>query len=223
VVDKVNRDRRVPLEFRTSLPQQRKNDVNPRSCWLSFRMDGIDPDVSLADDVVVASLTRDKFLAVEIMIVEGRSITIKDLIRHCANQKGAVHSQEPKSDKDKVLARVGSALRFGDVDASTRALVPIGMVTLKALRPLSNRVRGDLLSQGKFPAELAQSMNDSDIWVDLGWGVATNEEIPVTLQLSALPQWPQCVEGGKKFQIEGEVTYIEPTSRPQKVPGKGNS
>jgi hypothetical protein len=115
--------------------------------------------------------------------------------------------------------RIGSALRFGDVDATTRALVPVGIVTLKALRPLFNKVRGELLAQGRFPVELADVIGDSDLWHDLGWGIASAGEIPVTLQLSALPNWPRSGEKGKTFQVRGEMTFVEPP--PAKVVGRG--
>jgi hypothetical protein len=222
VTDEVNRKRKVPLEFRARLPRRKENEVNQPSCWLSFRMDSIDPDVFVAKDTDAVSLKRDQFLSVEVMYLEGRSITIKDLIRHCANQKGAVHSQQPKSDKDRVLLRTGSALRFGEIDATTRALVPVGIITLKALRPLANTVRDDLLAESKFPAALVNPMSDSDVWRDSGWGVSHGEEVDVTLELSALPKWPQCIAQGKKFQIRGEVTYFEPTSEPRIAAGKSN-
>ena len=205
--DEVNRHHRIPWEFRVNLARLSKSER--RHAWISVRMDGIDPDTFSIGKANIATLGRDQFLSVEVMSLEGVSITVKDLIRHCANQKGAVHSQRPRTDKDKVLDRVGNALKFGDIDAATRALVPIGILTLKAIRPLATRVRNELLSQNKFPAELVNVTSDSDVWQERGWGVSCDEEVPVTLQVSALPERSRIVARGRPLQIRGEFSYIK--------------
>jgi hypothetical protein len=73
MVDGANRRHRVPLEFRASLVQRRESGVGKRSLWFSSRMDSIDPDVFPRGEAGVVKLTRDRFLSLEIMILEGRN------------------------------------------------------------------------------------------------------------------------------------------------------
>jgi hypothetical protein len=148
VADQVNRRWRLKIRYRINAREplwKRVGGLPSPDTW--SMEDGFDPESALAG-VQPQEVTRDGLLARVIMRHKGEDVTVKDLILHAANVKGAVHLGVPKTAKEKALSDLASSISIGGYGAGIRALQAIGRVVLKGLDPLRRRIENDLVVGG---------------------------------------------------------------------------
>jgi hypothetical protein len=102
--------------------------------------EGLDPDTSESGKLTF-KLAREQFLKVVLMVVGGRTYSIKDVVLSGATIMGAVHSGSAKSEKEKVLKAVNDQMPIGGYASSLRQLQAIGRVIIKALTPLTLHIQ----------------------------------------------------------------------------------
>jgi hypothetical protein len=74
------------------------------------------------------------------MVIGGREITIKDLIKHMTNVEGGVHPGVTKTEKDRILKEIGQNFVIGGLPAGIRLLRAVSRVVLKGLETLRQKV-----------------------------------------------------------------------------------
>jgi hypothetical protein len=137
LVDAVNRSRRIKYRFRAN---ERQPPDDPSLVFWSIQ-DGLDPDTAAPLRTNnVRDLTRDKFLAVTIMVVRGERLTVADVLRYLANVAGAVHSGSPTTTKEMALASLASSIQVGGYTPEVRSLLAVARVVTKALQPIRRAI-----------------------------------------------------------------------------------
>ena len=71
-----------------------------------------------------------------LMVVEGKTYSLRDIVLFEANVMGGVHAGSPKEEKEKVLQALDDTLAIGGYRTSLRQLQAISRVVLKGLDPL---------------------------------------------------------------------------------------
>lgn len=134
LVDQVNKSPRLRIGF----------DVNDRlvptnvSMW--FIQDGFDPETSVPHLSKPINMNKDNMLKRPVMLINGVVITVLDLIKFQSHVQGAVHSGDPRSDKEKVLKNAEETFTVGGMPGGLRSIKAIGRVVLKGLEPLKQEV-----------------------------------------------------------------------------------
>ena len=141
LADLVNRPHRLKLSFQYVRAPRAPMDRGDGPTML-VHVDGLD---ALDSGEAVIEVGRDRFLS-EPMILQrdGWHFTIRDVISHCANVAGGVHTGPAKGER---LERLDEAVRhmpIGDMTGVIRLLPPIGRVAVRALEPLGRAVRREL-------------------------------------------------------------------------------
>jgi|GEM_PF-6051724 len=131
-LDEVNREFRLKIRFVTRPVDEIASVVGPNV--LAGMANNLLPDPE--GSAGRSHLNRDKFLALEVLCVYGRSCTVCDIIDHGANSMGGVHYGDPRSDKQLAVERVGAIMSAGEMPANLMQLRSIVSVVLEALRPL---------------------------------------------------------------------------------------
>lgn len=85
-------------------------------------------------------VSRKEFLALCPLVVNGRYITVHQLIEHLAYVHGRLHPGTPKSPEDAQLLEVRRLIQVGDLPVGARAMRSIGRVVFRALVPLRDDV-----------------------------------------------------------------------------------
>lgn len=134
LVHQVNRGHRVPLRFRT-MNVNRELPSPPRILWLS-----LDPEPFPNAPTIDCSLTE--LLQAPCLRVNGKKVSVRDLIKACANVKGGVHLGAPRSDQERAVLEVDATLQISGTDLSVVAVAGICRVVLSGLRPLVEAVVG---------------------------------------------------------------------------------
>src|SRR5262249_16858245 len=138
LVDQVNRRYRLKLRYRIS-------DVSPleQFIWDSNPMfwaieDALDPGTPIA--YASFDATRDQFLARRIMRFSGEWITVRDVIDQLANVEGAVHSGNPKDERERVLQAAGRFYSVAGMSGVVSQVRRIAQITLRGLAQLHEAV-----------------------------------------------------------------------------------
>ncbi len=134
LVDQVNREHRIKLQFEVTASINRPVDGDKNSLWSV--QDGLDPETALHGKERLV-LSRDQFFQTVVAMVFGPSFTVRDVIQFEASVAGAVHAGAPKTEKEKALDMVGKSIGIGGYAPTLRQLLAIARVSLKALAPLS--------------------------------------------------------------------------------------
>lgn len=135
LVHQINREHRMQLTF---LVNDRGVPTGKLAPMFWSIEDGLDPDTSVPHLNNPVGKNLDGFLKVPVILFQGKTITVKDVILHMAHVEGAIHSGMPKSDEEKVLKYLEENLGVGGLPAGIRLLRAIARVTIKGLQPLKN-------------------------------------------------------------------------------------
>ncbi|MFZ1887570.1 MAG: hypothetical protein WAU33_06035 [Candidatus Binataceae bacterium] len=149
----------------------------------------------------IERINLQRFLQQTVMIAVGRQASVKELIRFCANLEGGIHHDEPHKKLEESLRLIASALKIGETDFASRALIGIGLATLRGLEPLEGRIALALRRAGEFPKDLERAAAIPERSATRYSKTPSDVEIPVTLNLRALHHRPP--------RVEGEFTYID--------------
>ena len=144
LVDQVNRDASRRLKIRYRIFVHGGGPPAPLREGLLFWAvpDGISPLIAARQPVQipVAEVPLADFLAEIVMLFRGEAITVRDLISHVANSAGGVHSGPGRGPHSGLLRDLETTVGIAGMDAATRCLRGVIMVTVEALRPLRERV-----------------------------------------------------------------------------------
>jgi hypothetical protein len=138
LVAAANRSRSVKIRYRVN---DDKPPDDPAVVFWSVE-DGFDPETSPM--VKPLDVTQDQLLARRVMVYEGHDVTVKDLIRHAAHVRGAVHVGTPNDEQEEALSKLASELNVGGYQGGTRILQAIGRVVVRGLAPLEAAIRNDV-------------------------------------------------------------------------------
>ena len=141
LVDQVNRERRVRLQFQIAAHVFPDRVRNALGYWEG---DGLDPDTAPPGPPSVR--TRDQFLAQPVLLQAGVTYSIADIIKFEANVMGGVHASPPREEKHKALAAVGNMFHVQGLPGSLAQLQAIGRVVLRALKPLRDQISAEQAS-----------------------------------------------------------------------------
>ena len=135
LVHQVNRDYRVKLTFTFhEIPKTDQGDMIV--AWVALAKTG-DPN----EQARTTTGGLDAFLAAGCVGLNGRVLTVRDVIHANAHVKGGVHAGQPQHDGEVGVVLLDQLLKVGDAEASVAALQHIIAVTLKGLQPLTQAVR----------------------------------------------------------------------------------
>lgn len=132
LVERVNRKYRCKLKFVVLEPGEAP--VQPDEEWRS-----VDPFI--LPGVATLALTRQQFLATQVLRVGSDSVSVADVIKACANAKGGVHFGEPDGREQELLLGWEKTNQFNRLEPSLVLLAGICRVTLIALFPLVSAIK----------------------------------------------------------------------------------
>ena len=132
LVHVVNRQHRLDLVFRTidfTMPPP----LRPEAHWLA-----LDPDPFPEARTLTCNLKQ--FLAAPCLTWRGRSASVSDLVRACANAKGGVHLGRTKVADEQLLLDWDDVFTVLGEQPSLRAIVAVCRIALRGLSGLVSAV-----------------------------------------------------------------------------------
>jgi hypothetical protein len=142
LVAKVNRSRRLRIRFVVNAHEPVWKTAGFESPVFWSIEDGFDPDTSPPHIVTPMEVTLDQLLSRVVMLIEGREITVKDIVSQALYVVGGAHPpRAPKTATEGALE--GTGIWIAGYPAGLRPLLAIGRVIVKGLDPLRQRVEGD--------------------------------------------------------------------------------
>lgn len=138
LMDKVNSIFRLKVRFRINGETAYEQLVHEDGPMFWSLGDSIDPEIPAPPGLRAPyDATRDQFLARRVLRVRGDWFTVRDLIDQLAHIEGAVHSGDPKNQREEVLREIDRRIYIGNVPAGVRQVQSIGRVVVRALTPLA--------------------------------------------------------------------------------------
>lgn len=137
LMDKVNSAHRLRIRFRINGESSYERLIHEDEPMYWSLEDAIDPEIMVPPGMrAPLDAPRDQFLARPVLRVHGSWVTVRDLIDQLAHIEGAVHSLDPKNDREEMLQRVARQIYIGGLPAGMRQVQSIGRVVMRALTPL---------------------------------------------------------------------------------------
>lgn len=99
-------------------------------------------DPSKSQNIKTKNIPLNKFLQTKCSTHDNITVTVKDVIRACANIKGGIHLGQPKDNKDKEASviTVDEVFSILGKEPSLLLIKQICKISLKALIPLKNAI-----------------------------------------------------------------------------------
>lgn len=137
----VNRQYKQKLEFEIGVDNNFDDFEKGKMSSLEFYsvQDGFDPKTSRPGKIS-RKVNLDAMLRTPLMLVNGRTYTVRDIILFEANIMGGVHAGTPKSEQEEVIAKIAKEISLGGYRSSLRQLKAIGRVVLMGLSPLVDQI-----------------------------------------------------------------------------------
>lgn len=137
LVDTVKAGRpEILLEFRVRPWLPPATDIKVGAPRYSLRLGG--PElVGKPDNSAVR--TAAEFVAARVGLVEGRDLTIRDVVRYYSHVEGGVHFGEPREAGQATLSSLAPLL-LGRVTGQIEILAHLGQIVVKALTPLCDSI-----------------------------------------------------------------------------------
>ena len=137
LITEVNRTRRLKILFTVN---DRPIPTNEMGLVYWSTQDGFDPDTARISQPI--TVNKDGLLKRPSMIIEGKVITVLDIIKFICHYQGAVHvgKQNPAEAKQELLKKVEETVTVGGLPGALRSVCAIGRVVLKGLEPLKQEV-----------------------------------------------------------------------------------
>ena len=146
LMDQVNRERRQRIKF--TVNDRPFPPPGPIPDFHSVE-DGFDPDTSVPHLRKPIEVSKGGLLSRPLIIYEGHTYTVKELIQHTAYVRGVLHTGEPKNQKQIALQECRQIWEIGGLEAGLRLLQTIGRVVRKGLEPLRRQISGNDEEQGE--------------------------------------------------------------------------
>jgi hypothetical protein len=135
LVHLVNQHRKIRLRFRIN---NRKPPSDPTPIFWSLQ-DGLDPNTAHRSEPI--DVTLDRLLSTPVFLVDGKFLTIKNVVLYVANIIGAVHKSSARTEEALTLEQVSTSLQIGGYDPAVRTLQAISRVVIAGLEPLAKEVK----------------------------------------------------------------------------------
>jgi hypothetical protein len=142
LVDRVNQTHRLRLRFEVCGRPYAEVVLQLSPAFYS-RLGGIHKSGPFPHQM--EALSRDDFLKTTVLFLDARRITIGDLITYAANVAGGVHTGNPRTDEQKVLANFREVIMV-DHPVQIAQLAAVIKIVLDALEPLRQAVAAGQLS-----------------------------------------------------------------------------
>jgi hypothetical protein len=136
LVSRVNRKYRLRLSYPTVV----NTPASVPEAAASYGYLNLAPLVSPKGSVVELSL--DVFLSQPVVVGES-SYSVRDVIDFCANTKGGVHFDDPKSSTSKELLELDGVHLPELIDASLHAIADLSWCIVQGLRPLVMKIEAE--------------------------------------------------------------------------------
>lgn len=137
LVHQVNKNYRKKLEFHIGLESQPPVSDSKRLVWSI--QDGFDPETGRPGRPT-SLVDIDGLLAAKVLMINGRYYSVKDLVKFEANVKGGVHSGQPRTDNEILLADLEEFITMGGGRPSLRQMMAITRVVVKGLTPIRDEI-----------------------------------------------------------------------------------
>lgn len=141
--------RRIPLRFRATAQPPPPAWILDMSAFVSVE-DSVDPDVVVGKPMAayVREMTRDEFLALQVVWIEGKPLTVKHIIGYARNVAGGGH-HDPTTQygEYRALGEQREKIRFGGLPQGVRQLRAIGRIVVRGLLPLYDDITACGLEQ----------------------------------------------------------------------------
>jgi hypothetical protein len=142
LLHQVNRTRKRKITFEASsestpFVQMVLQDGPIFWAWL----DALSPVLNTGLNVVTERLTLDQFLKKRAAIVQGHSVSVRELILQIAHVAGGVHVGQPKTELEKALADASAAIRIGGMSSVERTVRGVAAVVVDAVVPLAEEIK----------------------------------------------------------------------------------
>jgi hypothetical protein len=137
LIHKVNRDYKVDLTFEVLRPTK----YPPGQPQPVFQVNGLDPDQLPGWPCV--SLREGQLLSIECLFCDGRSVSLKEVLKVYANTRGGVHLERPIKRMEEAVRVTDKSDYFyiGDSPSSQNVIRDLGKVVLRGLVPLTEAVK----------------------------------------------------------------------------------
>ncbi|TRY19440.1 hypothetical protein FOJ82_00555 [Tessaracoccus rhinocerotis] len=126
-----------------------RHEIRPRYRILPWQAaDGTDESLNylirlsgpeLVGDAKTDALTVDQFLAARVGLVEGRDLSVKQVIRYYAHVEGGVHLGDPDEDGQEAMSCMAPVL-LGNTTGQIEIVGYLGQVVVDALTPLCDSI-----------------------------------------------------------------------------------
>lgn len=137
LINQVNKNPKLKIKFTIndkSLP------INTNGLTTYAIQDGFDPETSAPHLSKPILVSKDDMLKRPVMLIDGELITVLDLIKFLSHVQGAVHSRDPREEKEKILKNAEETLTIGGMQSGLRSIKAIGRVVIKGLDPLTKEL-----------------------------------------------------------------------------------
>jgi len=135
LLHRANQRHRVPFIFRTNEFASEPPGPQYQARWINL-------DPSRIATVKIESLHLNGFLAARCLVFKGDVVTVKDIIRACANAKGGVHLGPPKPGAETIVVSFDEICTLLGLPASLNALIGLCCITLHGVMPLVSKING---------------------------------------------------------------------------------
>lgn len=138
LMDKVNSNLRMKVRFAINGESAYERAVHEDGPMFWSLGEAIDPDIPAPPGLWAPfNATRDQLLARRVLRVHGNWVTVRDLIDQLAHIEGAVHSEDPKNQREEVLREVARHIYVNGLPVGVRQVQSIGRVVVRGLAPLA--------------------------------------------------------------------------------------
>lgn len=135
LVDQVNKNFGLKIRYVVNNKSSPPN-IDGLITWST--VDGFDPETSHISEPII--LNKNQMLKRQIMIIDGTTITVLDLIKFLSHVQGSVHVRNPKNDKERVQKKFEETIKIGGMPGEIRSVKAIGRVVIKGLNQLIDKV-----------------------------------------------------------------------------------
>lgn len=102
----------------------------------------INPDTTISNNAKTKDVDLGEFLAVPMFLAQDKSLTVKEIIRYCANVGGGVHKGVPRDrDNAKIIHETANEVWFNNVPYPIEIMRNIVNICVEAFQPAYDRIK----------------------------------------------------------------------------------
>jgi len=140
LVHQLNRGLRLQLRFPIATTDAFDAALMRYHPVFDLSPEGLSPKFNLLPSAVTKQVDLDTFLAQRAAAIQGREVSVKDLIRQVSHIEGGVHAGTARTEIERLLAAASESVRINGVTMTAATIRGIGLVVLDGLAPLEAAV-----------------------------------------------------------------------------------